>query len=182
VFIQDKGFGIAIWEMGKDNIRIRNSVFYNTTKKENWTGAPAIYIDNSKDWYFTDIEVVNNVFHNLSYGVRIKGKQIQNVKIANNLFLESGNKDVQVVSGDDISGIQVFHNLKYNDEEAEWSLSGVNSTYENIVQNPLIKATASRQYDYYKLSEGSLAIDAGVDVGLPYSGSAPDIGAFEYEF
>ncbi len=30
------------------------------------------------------------------------------------------------------------------------------------------------------LAEGSLLIDAGVDIGLPYVGSAPDLGAFEY--
>jgi hypothetical protein len=30
------------------------------------------------------------------------------------------------------------------------------------------------------LVKGSDLIDAGVDIGLPYSGTAPDIGAFEY--
>lgn len=33
---------------------------------------------------------------------------------------------------------------------------------------------------YFHLASGSDAIDAGVDVGLPYSGDAPDLGAFEY--
>ncbi|MGD8910106.1 MAG: right-handed parallel beta-helix repeat-containing protein, partial [Chromatiales bacterium] len=33
--------------------------------------------------------------------------------------------------------------------------------------------------DYFKLVNGSDLIDAGVDVGLPYDGAAPDIGAFE---
>lgn len=32
-----------------------------------------------------------------------------------------------------------------------------------------------------KLVEGSDLIDAGMAVGLPYEGAAPDIGAFEYE-
>lgn len=32
---------------------------------------------------------------------------------------------------------------------------------------------------YMHLAEGSDLIDAGVDVGLPYSGSAPDLGCFE---
>lgn len=32
----------------------------------------------------------------------------------------------------------------------------------------------------FRLSPGSPAIDAGVDVGLPYNGAAPDIGAYEY--
>jgi len=35
--------------------------------------------------------------------------------------------------------------------------------------------------NYFKLTEGSDAVDAGIDVGLPYGGSAPDIGAFEYD-
>lgn len=34
--------------------------------------------------------------------------------------------------------------------------------------------------EFLRLPEGSEAIDAGVDVGLPFSGSAPDLGAFEY--
>ncbi|MGD9171940.1 MAG: DUF4990 domain-containing protein, partial [Candidatus Thiodiazotropha sp.] len=34
---------------------------------------------------------------------------------------------------------------------------------------------------YFKLVDDSELIDAGVDVGLPYNGSAPDIGAFESE-
>ena len=34
--------------------------------------------------------------------------------------------------------------------------------------------------DFMHLSKGSDLIDAGVDVGIPYSGSAPDLGAFEY--
>jgi hypothetical protein len=32
----------------------------------------------------------------------------------------------------------------------------------------------------YYLNTDSPAIDAGIDVGYPYSGTAPDIGAFEF--
>lgn len=34
--------------------------------------------------------------------------------------------------------------------------------------------------DFFKLPAGSPAIDAGVDMGLPYYGTAPDLGAVEY--
>lgn len=34
--------------------------------------------------------------------------------------------------------------------------------------------------NFLKLKEGSLAIDKGEDVGLPYAGKAPDLGAYEY--
>jgi hypothetical protein len=49
-------------------------------------------------------------------------------------------------------------------------------------------ATASRKEDgslpditFLHLAPGSSFIDAGVDVGLPYLGLAPDLGAFEYD-
>ena len=35
--------------------------------------------------------------------------------------------------------------------------------------------------DFMKLAEGSELIDAGIDVGLPFLGKAPDLGAFEKE-
>ena len=34
--------------------------------------------------------------------------------------------------------------------------------------------------DFLKLKEGSRAIDKGEDVGFPFAGDAPDLGAFEY--
>jgi pectate lyase len=35
--------------------------------------------------------------------------------------------------------------------------------------------------DFLRLAPGSAAIDRGVDVGRPFAGSAPDLGAFEAE-
>jgi hypothetical protein len=32
----------------------------------------------------------------------------------------------------------------------------------------------------FRPAASSPAVDAGINVGLPYSGSAPDLGAFEY--
>lgn len=34
---------------------------------------------------------------------------------------------------------------------------------------------------FMHLAPGSAAIDRGIDIGLPYAGKAPDLGAFEYE-
>ena len=34
--------------------------------------------------------------------------------------------------------------------------------------------------DFMKLVSGSDLIDKGINVGLPYNGAAPDLGAFEY--
>jgi len=37
-------------------------------------------------------------------------------------------------------------------------------------------------FNHLKLASGSDLIDAGLDVGLPYNGSAPDLGAFESNY
>ena len=36
--------------------------------------------------------------------------------------------------------------------------------------------------DFLRLKDGSIFVDAGVDVGLPFKGKAPDLGAFESDF
>jgi len=59
----------------------------------------------------------------------------------------------------------------------------------STMANGIALLSSARQSDgslpdlgsYFKLAEGSDAIDAGVDVGLPYSGAAPDLGSFEYD-
>lgn len=54
--------------------------------------------------------------------------------------------------------------------------AGIVELTETISANPLFVNPPAD----YTLQPGSPLIDAGVDVGLPYVGAAPDIGAFEY--
>lgn len=72
---------------------------------------------------------------------------------------------------------------------------GTTITNDDFIALPSTRANgiallmSSRQSDgslpnlgnYFKLASGSDAIDAGIDVGLPYSGSAPDLGSYEYQ-
>lgn len=55
---------------------------------------------------------------------------------------------------------------------------GVFDSGGGISVDPMFADTSSRDYS---LLEGSLAIDAGLDIGYSFSGSAPDMGAIESE-
>jgi len=88
----------------------------------------------------------------------------------NNINYDNG------IWGDEIqTGPNVSHNT--------WNLA-VTVTDADFVSVDATLATAARQSDgtlpnngYLKLVAGSDLVEAGVDVGLPFSGSAPDLGA-----
>ena len=68
-----------------------------------------------------------------------------------------------------------------------WSLSGVNADLSDFVSIDGRVAMSQRQADgslpesnFLKLRSGSDLIDAGVNVGSPYEGAAPDLGANEF--
>lgn len=54
-----------------------------------------------------------------------------------------------------------------------------NNSWNLGITNPNFLSTNPDDPNFLRLAPGSPAIDAGVDVGLPYTGSAPDLGAYE---
>jgi len=67
-----------------------------------------------------------------------------------------------------------------------WNL-GITVTANDYISMSETDAMAPRQADgslpnngFGQLKPTSALIDKGVDVGLPYCGSAPDLGAYEY--
>ncbi len=54
------------------------------------------------------------------------------------------------------------------------------STDDSVITGPRNPDGSLPVSDFLKLTPSSDAIDAGIDVGLPYIGKAPDLGAFEY--
>ncbi|MBN1308468.1 MAG: DUF4990 domain-containing protein [Chitinispirillaceae bacterium] len=67
-----------------------------------------------------------------------------------------------------------------------WDLSGVSVSNADFLSVDTAGIYGPRKTDgslpditFLKLAAGSDAIDKGVDVGLPYSGKAPDLGAYE---
>lgn len=73
---------------------------------------------------------------------------------------EHNNWDMSNVTVSDDDFISIDHSLLESDRQEDGSLP---------------------ETDYLKLKKGSDLIDAGVDVGIPYKGFAPDIGVYEYD-
>lgn len=69
-----------------------------------------------------------------------------------------------------------------------WDLPSVTANYDDFVSTSETDALAPREADgslprngFAKLKPGSDLIDKGIDVGTTYFGSAPDLGAYEFD-
>lgn len=79
-----------------------------------------------------------------------------------------------------------FSTPKLETSHNSWNTSGVTCTVADFRSLDTNLILASRNADgslpvndFMRLAEGSDLIDAGIDVTLPYSGSAPDLGCYE---
>lgn len=68
-----------------------------------------------------------------------------------------------------------------------WTIEGVEASVDDFVSIDYSELTGPRKPDgslpdvsFFHLEADSDLLDAGVDVGLPFNGSAPDLGAFEF--
>jgi hypothetical protein len=104
-------------------------------------------------------EVFANTFVDVgSDGLRIEGAGLDAGRVQNNLWLRTGALDAGTFDAD--------HNGYFE----TGSVGFASAT--DVEADPLLGAD-------FALGAGSPMIDAGADVGLPFAGRAPDIGAFE---
>jgi hypothetical protein len=177
-YIQDKGFGIAIWngqgQTLKKNYIIRDNIFVNVNR------APVFGFGKSSAVFVPDaaqnLKIYNNVFDRMGNGLNLDG--VLSAEVKNNVFLNSEGADVE--NG---SGVTFQNNLKYhtNPQKNAWNLTGgVTLGSGNIVSNPGFRNSGSRPDNFYRpASSASAVVDAGINVGFPFNGSAPDIGRWE---
>jgi hypothetical protein len=132
-------------------------------------------------FYNNTIEFAGSKTTNL---IAIYGGASENVEIINNLIINSNtdysfyeNKLVHLENAV-LNDLKVMHNFLVNQPEGT-----VTGTYKNnIAGDPKLNKAGSRPLPYYLPVAGSPVIDFGMNVGLPYKGSGPDVGAFESEF
>jgi hypothetical protein len=136
-----------------------------------------ICMNNAEDGitirYFGRIEgvdILNNVlWANSAYGLRISADDVNHISVNNNIF-SSNRTHIRISS--QIDDLILHHNLYWRPTSI-----GIGVVDEHAIYlDPLFVNT--RDIDFH-LRDLSPAIDAGVDVGIPYVGNAPDIGAYE---
>jgi len=122
------------------------------------------------------------------------------VIVYNNVSYNNGSTGYMFGWGPDGGTPSIFrNNISYLDlathavesvdthDHNSWN-GGVTVGAADFVSLDVVQLAGNRQSDgslpditFLKLVAGSDLIDAGIDVGLPYNGLAPDLGAFEYE-
>jgi hypothetical protein len=144
-----------------------NAVFTNTIAAGNAVDG---YDHNGNRGKVT---IYNAIAHNNGKNINFSSKnKASKLTVKNTISM--GAKDSLKASSTDIK------NNSWQDGR-----SATSSDFSSVDIDQLLKARKSDgslpDVDYFKLVKGSDMIDAGVNVGLPYNGSAPDIGAFESE-
>ena len=144
-----------------------------------------------------NIVVKNNIFvGNAAFGLFIR--QGENISAYNNTFYRNRNVSLFIrepkKGGKPISDVTIKNNIFVGRAHIRNKSPGENIVLENNLYDtgPRLQGIADPKMiikdpefvdansNNFHLQSSSPAIDAGVDVGLAFKGSAPDLGAFEF--
>ncbi|MCK6579511.1 MAG: right-handed parallel beta-helix repeat-containing protein [Anaerolineae bacterium] len=115
-----------------------------------------------------NVQIYNNTLVNCGLaGIRVDDTEA--VTITNNIIALT---EDDIITGNAARVSDISHNLYHL--RFDWQTS-VGTDF--LVGDPLFVNMLAGDF---RLLSDSPAVDAGRDIGLPYSGNAPDIGAFEY--
>ncbi|GHN02625.1 hypothetical protein WSM22_41140 [Cytophagales bacterium WSM2-2] len=181
-------YGIANWDNPMQNWNIHHNTFYALSSiypgevvRSQWSGLHNVKLYNNT------IEFIGTNTMNV---VGVYGGSSDNIDIKNNLVINSNtgynyypNQLVHTEPGATISSLTVLNNSTTNLDPGSLVTSLLNllNPLVNLttLPNPAVTKTGNRPAPYYMPTTGSSLINAGVNVGYPFTGSAPDIGAYE---
>lgn len=140
--------------------------------------APLVGLYYNNSAYYNGFK--EGIGHGLGYGWIImqtnSSEAPKGELYANNLAYKNKKADAFAVRG------QAF-----NQQNNSWNLPLVITDHDFVsldwteLKRPRKKDGSLPDINFLKPRSGSLLVDAGIDVGLPYLGVSPDLGAFEIE-
>jgi hypothetical protein len=152
------------FKLGKSESTTSHHVLVNTVAYGNLGGNGFENNDN----------ISGVTFYNcVSYNNPKAGFEAINVSshvLKNNISYKNGKSD-NILAGSDVSN-NSWNGLTVTDADFL-------SLHDNVITGPRNADGSLPASDFLRLNPSSGLIDKGVDVGLPYEGAAPDLGAFE---
>ncbi len=175
------------------DIFVRKNLFRIGKAGDNGNAGTGVGIypnSNSATFDIRNINILNNTFEGVLGGAPNRWVHINtgaavgtitNFNVKNNIFTNSFQYWFsRNNSGAAFNTLNLQNNNTYNNGHADAieAYTGTVSNYTNsgnITSNPLFVGNNN-----FTLQGASLCINAGLNVGLPYSGAAPDMGYAEY--
>lgn len=175
--VYDSEGGISINSTGSElptNVLLRNNLVHNIinehTAETNWLHyGEGIDIDGA-----IGVEIYNNTVYDI-YGYSLVcgiTKSVNNLVVKNNIF----NYGYAATFTTNVTNTEISHNGFFNLYEGI-PLQATSSTFGT--ETGFVDPDNSDSPDF-QLKSDSPCIDAGIDIGLPYVGNAPDLGAYEF--
>jgi hypothetical protein len=126
----------------------------------------------------------NTVRNNVAYGNWFNGFDT-NYGAGNLLYNNTGYLNYRGGVGGDFRTYSFSNTLKnnisYNNRnDLENPYISNNNTWDLSISDPKFISTDSTSPLFLRLQAASSVIDRGVNLGLPFNGTAPDLGAYEY--
>lgn len=183
-YIKNPGsYGIAIWERGSPS---NNLVHHNVVVSGN-NRHGFIVLKPADRQYIKTTKIYNNTLIGFkTSAINLSNTQgvVDGLDIRNNVFTDSG----YIMMGGDtktLKNVTFSNNLLYNPRvklTGVWTNWGATKPTNFIIinnkaGNPGFNNSGPIPRPFYAPSRKSILLDAGVNVGLPFTGSAPNIGA-----
>jgi hypothetical protein len=107
---------------------------------------------------------------NGAVGLRISAENVDSINVKNNILSSNG---LHIDVSSSLDDLDVSYNLYWQPTSVG---NGVTDDHAVYGDPQFVNVNEGN----FQLQARSPAIDAGINVGLPYNGSAPDLGAYEY--
>jgi hypothetical protein len=170
-----------------NNVRVNNNLCYNIGISDGTKQGFALRMMSGDNIYSANnFQVLNNTFSSITgpnapfYGIQLpSGSGSSKIKVINNIVQNFDYYVITMNNAASVSNIEIKSNILYNNANNNGInfSSGTPSAYlnsGNLYSSPMFISVLN-----YGLQAVSPGINSGIDVGLPYGGTAPDRGYIE---